>query len=181
MTEIITRSKKWYNAHKEEAIERTTRWRNENKEVVAANRKRLYDANPEKYRIQRKESYARNKEKEQKAALDRLHRRMEENPEEVLKVKRKWYETNQDRNRNYAHNRRAKVRNVTGGHFTDAEFQQICEENGNKCLCCGRTDVQLTADHIIPLGPPHSDEKENIQPLCLSCNSKKSTKTIDYR
>ncbi len=39
----------------------------------------------------------------------------------------------------------------------------------------------LTPDHIIPLSQKGPNTIDNIQPLCLNCNSSKGTKTIDYR
>ena len=169
--------KKWYNSNKKTHLERTNKWRDENKEVVAKKRKERYDSNPEKYREKRKQGYWKDPEKARESAK----KYQAVNPEKVKERKCAWYEANPERNRTYSHNRRARVRNVEGGHFTDAEFQEVCKATGNKCLCCGDNKSQLTADHVIPLGAPHTDEISNIQPLCLSCNSKKGTKTVDYR
>ena len=174
---INENSRRWYQNNPKTHLERTNRWRDEHKEEVAETRKELYKNDSEKYKQKRREGYARNKEVE----IERAKKYQREHPEETKERKRKWYEGNQDRNRDYSHNRRAKVRNVEGGHFTDKEFRKLCKATGNKCLSCGRTDMELTADHVIPLGPTHSDEISNIQPLCLSCNSRKGTKTVDYR
>lgn len=171
------RAKKYRDANKQKCLEASNKWRNENKERCAQNRKKLYDANIEEKRLKRREYYADNRERE----IERAKDYQREHAEETKQRKSLWYEGNKDKNRTYSHNRRARVRNVEGGHFTDNQFQNLCNSTGNKCLRCGCTDKQLTADHVIPLGPPHSDEIENIQPLCLSCNSKKGTKTIDYR
>ena len=48
------------------------------------------------------------------------------------------------------------------------------------CPLC-KTDVKLTADHVIPISKGGSSFIENMQPLCRSCNSRKKNKTIDYR
>jgi 5-methylcytosine-specific restriction endonuclease McrA len=52
---------------------------------------------------------------------------------------------------------------------------------GGRCLCCGRNDVTLTVDHIVPLVMGGSNDISNIQPLCRSCNCSKQAKNIDYR
>lgn len=49
------------------------------------------------------------------------------------------------------------------------------------CLRCNKKDIELTIDHIIPLSKGGSNNIDNIQPLCRSCNSLKGTKVIDYR
>ena len=51
---------------------------------------------------------------------------------------------------------------------------------GKKCLCCG-SKKKISIDHVIPVVKGGEDELWNLQPLCNSCNSKKSDKAIDYR
>lgn len=48
------------------------------------------------------------------------------------------------------------------------------------CLCCGSLE-RLSIDHIIPISKGGMNMLENLQTLCVSCNSKKRDKTIDYR
>ena len=40
------------------------------------------------------------------------------------------------------------------------------------CGICGRTD-NLVADHVIPKGSGGSDEDDNLQTLCVGCNTRK--------
>lgn len=79
-----------------------------------------------------------------------------------------------------SHKRRA-AKKSNGGNYSLSEWAELCEKYDNKCLCCGAGGVKLTVDHIIPISMGGSNSIDNLQPLCISCNSKKSKKVIDYR
>lgn len=74
------------------------------------------------------------------------------------------------------HNRRA----LTKEGYTPQEWLDLCNRYGNICLCCGQA-LPLTVDHVKPLSKGGTNTIDNIQPLCLSCNSSKGAKEIDYR
>ncbi len=76
--------------------------------------------------------------------------------------------------------RRARKLNAEGD-LTVEEFEALCEKYDNACLRCGDRDALLTPDHVIPLSLEGSNLAENIQPLCVNCNSWKNVKVIDYR
>lgn len=48
----------------------------------------------------------------------------------------------------------------------------VFARDGNKCCKCPST-TNLTVDHIIPVVEGGSDDLENLQTLCKSCNSRK--------
>jgi hypothetical protein len=75
--------------------------------------------------------------------------------------------------------RQAKIL-ANGGSYTRAEFGALCAQYDNRCLCCGGR-APLAADHIVPVEHGGSSDISNIQPLCKPCNSRKGTRTIDYR
>lgn len=77
------------------------------------------------------------------------------------------------------HKRRARFRSVKSD-LTNEQWHNILDQYNNKCVCCGISG-DLTIDHIVPISCGGEDTKENIQPLCQSCNSSKGCKTIDYR
>ncbi len=66
------------------------------------------------------------------------------------------------------------------GSISGGELKALYERYKGTCLCCGARGP-LTADHIVPVSQKGSNTIENIQPLCMNCNSKKGAKTIDYR
>ena len=151
---------------------RTMKWQKDNPERYAAIREKYEEANPDRGREWRKA-----------------------NPEKVNAQGRKWRAANQEKFsksvRRYALNHPDKIRaknNVrrtrkteAGGSYTGAEWKELIEHYGNKCLCCARSDVKLTVDHIVPVSKGGTSNIENIQPLCQTCNTRKKDKTIDYR
>lgn len=70
------------------------------------------------------------------------------------------------------------------GTHTDQQWLSILCEVGCRCVWCGRRDVPLAKDHIRPLYLHGSDGADNLQPLCVRCNSIKAWDAIawiDYR
>lgn len=128
------------------------------------------------------------------------------NPKKEAERKRRWEQNNQDKkaesnrrwaqaNPDYQHryqqanpdkvaandNRRRTRKTQAGGSYTPAEWKDLCNHYGNRCLRCKRTGVKLTADHIKPVSKGGTSNIENIQPLCSKCNSGKKDRHIDYR
>jgi len=81
----------------------------------------------------------------------------------------------------YCRERRVRKMNC-GGNHTFQEWDLLKAQYNWTCPCCHKSEpeIKLTEDHIIPLSKGGSDNIENIQPLCKSCNSKKYTKIIKY-
>ena len=46
-----------------------------------------------------------------------------------------------------------------------------------KCAYCGRGDLRLTIDHIVPKARGGSDSWENLISACTVCNNKKGDQT----
>jgi 5-methylcytosine-specific restriction endonuclease McrA len=78
-------------------------------------------------------------------------------------------------------NRRARIKGCEG-KYTVEEWEALKKAYNFTCPACGEKEpeISLTADHIIPVKFQGSNTIDNIQPLCLSCNSSKKTKTTRY-
>ena len=100
--------------------------------------------------------------------------------EEERKQASLWAKEHPEKRRISERNRRARKR---GGDGTISiyEWKELCNRYDNKCLCCGKSNVKLTIDHVVPLKLGGVNRIENAQPLCGSCNSRKGAKHIDYR
>ena len=51
----------------------------------------------------------------------------------------------------------------------------IFERDDEKCKHCGIT-YNITIDHIKPISKGGTNDLDNLQPLCKSCNSRKGTR-----
>lgn len=99
--------------------------------------------------------------------------------------------------RSIAEEKRRALKKKLGGSYTVEQWENLIKRFEFKCPMCDRTDEQLraiykcglTADHIVPIKDWEEYKKstnkyydwndiKNIQPLCVSCNSKKSNKYI---
>ena len=57
--------------------------------------------------------------------------------------------------------------------------KNILRRDGHRCQYCGRGDVPLTLDHVIPRSRGGEETWENLVAACVKCNNKKSDKMAD--
>ena len=78
--------------------------------------------------------------------------------------------------------RRRVLKLGNGGNHTLSEWETLKAQYNWTCPSCKKSEpeIKLSEDHIVPLSKGGSDNIENIQPLCQSCNSKKYNKIIKY-
>jgi 5-methylcytosine-specific restriction endonuclease McrA len=145
--EAKRKKKEWERLNQARRREARRHWTQKNRERVCA---------------QKRESYQRCKARE-------------------LAKKRARYKT--DKNYRDSAIARAAIRNPMANHakrtggdvFSPTEWRALCEQFNHRCALCGER-AKLTVDHIVPVSRGGSSRIENIQPLCLSCNSKKGAK-----
>jgi 5-methylcytosine-specific restriction endonuclease McrA len=166
------------------------RWREKDpeytRELGLKRAARAYQKDPKKYRDRASKFRKENPEKVKISLLNWEKSHREERLEYKAEYRRTHQKTIQDyRKKNpdkfkvFKQNRRARELGAVG-KFTAGQWRSLCEKHDNKCLCCGNKR-KLTADHVVPLSKGGTNRIINIQPLCGSCNSKKGTKTTDFR
>lgn len=55
--------------------------------------------------------------------------------------------------------------------------KNILRRDSFKCAYCGRGDLPLTLDHVIPKARGGDDSWENLVSACIKCNNKKGDRT----
>jgi 5-methylcytosine-specific restriction endonuclease McrA len=166
--------KEYWIKNREREIKRCTEYRKNNPEKRKMIQKRWRLNNPEKCRELAMNAYYRNREK----CLKRMAKWRENNKELFNKICKEYRINNKDKIDHRKKIRAYLERGAEGSH-TIQEWKDLLEVYGGRCARCGRKE-DLTKDHIIPISRGGSSNIDNIQPLCRSCNSSKSTKSIRY-
>ena len=136
-------------------------------EKIKAYKKMRYQANAEDFKQQKRVYY---QEKADSIRVIRRHRR---------KANPSLYSAS---DKAHAARRRASKAQADG-YFSSEEWLGLKEKYNFTCLRCGKREpeIRLSADHVIPLVKGGKNSIDNIQPLCISCNSQKYTNHVDYR
>ncbi len=79
-------------------------------------------------------------------------------------------------------NRRMLKLSIAGSH-TLGDWEELKRMYNYRCPCCliSEPKITLTEDHIVPISRGGSNNIENIQPLCRSCNSRKHTQIKHFK
>ena len=153
---------------RERNTEAARRYRAANGEARRERDRVRYAANPEAARTRRSGYYAAKPERHREVARNAHSTVMERDPESFrARVRKRW----------------AQEKGAEGS-CSAAEWQEILDFYGNKCLRCEKlaADCTLTQDHVIPVSKGGSHWPENLQPLCRPCNSAKGARnSTDYR
>lgn len=172
------RDKEYVSNNRLKVNSKAYKHQHKNKERTAAIRKRSYNKNRLK-RIAEVILWRKNHP-------DKVKRYQAANYKKYSEARKKktkdWNLKNTERRKVNQASRRARELKA-GGFFSAKEWCGLKEKYNNTCLCCNRKepDIKLTADHVVALSCGGSNFIENIQPLCISCNSSKGIKHIDYR
>jgi 5-methylcytosine-specific restriction endonuclease McrA len=166
-------------------------YRTANADLIRAKKAMYYRANAETLIGKAMENYEANRE--HVLAMKVVYHAA--NRERILPQKAAYRAANTDNSRAWRRAYRARhsdrmkaakyarrIRQTSvDGTITANEWTELVNAFGRKCLCCGATDKKLTMDHVIPLARGGVHSIANVQPLCLSCNSRKNVREVDYR
>lgn len=173
--------KKWRLLNKQHILE----YRQKNKKKIKRQVKEWEKRNPNYYRdwsrknktkvlLRNKKWRDNNKEKVHQITLNNKKR----NKKRFKEYNSEWSKKNPNKIAIYNNKRRCYLIN---GNFIEEEWEKIKKKYNYICQICKKQEpeIKLTIDHIIPLSKGGLNIKENIQPLCKSCNSSKKDKILN--
>lgn len=189
--------KRYYEENKEQILKKQREYARKNwttiyqKQKTRKNRDRegylnylkdYYHKNKKQTQQKRRETLREWKRKNRSHVLRRDKAYRERNPDKFRGYARKWRRKNKDKVVMYAQRRRARLLGADG-NYTTREWGRLKKQFSHQCLCCKKREpsIKLTVDHVVPISLGGSNSIDNIQPLCMSCNSSKGTNIIDYR
>lgn len=141
---------------------------------------KFYNSHKEDYKNRWEKYYAQNKKFLLEKSKDRYYYLKENNPN-ILKY---W---NKNGSNKYRKTSKGKLSRVIGEHRRRSKIKDKIDKKawleklkllGGKCVYCGSSE-KITIDHIIPICKGGTNEINNLQPLCLHCNSSKGGKLKD--
>jgi 5-methylcytosine-specific restriction endonuclease McrA len=155
---LRAKARERYASDPEPVKEEARRWYNENKDRYAERRSRWAAENRAEIMIRRREAYVRDREK-------------------IAERNKAWLAKNIDLVLAKNRNRRAARRGAPGKH-TREDIAEIAVLQNNRCAYCrvNLGKVKRHIDHIMPICLGGSNERKNLQLLCMTCNTRKNRK-----
>jgi 5-methylcytosine-specific restriction endonuclease McrA len=163
-----------YHANPQAGRDAVKRWRKENPDKALELDRRNRSKRGERSRAKAREWRARNPDR-----LLEYAKRAAANPERrakaVLNVNR-WTQANKAKHRSYLRTSRSRRKGADGQH-TAADVSEIMRLQRIRCAYC-RTKLGTAhhVDHIQPLARGGSNDRRNLQMLCVPCNRHKAAK-----
>jgi 5-methylcytosine-specific restriction endonuclease McrA len=169
---VREKDRKYKHTHRELVNERSKIYKQTHPEKV----KKYKDEHREQDNLRARKRYAKNIEKERQRSREKYIR----NKAQKQEYQKKYFAERPGLRQERKRTRRAREKQAEG-NITKKEWNELVDRFNHTCLRCGRTNIKLTLDHVIPLTCGGSHTIDNAQPLCGSCNSIKHTNIIDYR
>lgn len=170
-------NKKYYALHKEALNLHSKNYGVTHKNEISNNKKKYWKTKREELRKKNRIHYLRRRD-------ERLRKQKiyaEKTKEHKKEYDKRYRQENKNKRSHWANRRRIAKANAGGAH-TMGEWENLKAQYNWTCPACKKPsrNTELTRDHIIPIVKGGSDNIENIQPLCRSCNCKKHTEIKKY-
>ena len=158
---------------RERQQEHARKYFQEHKEAFRVYHARSYTKNKQAVLARQKSRYHRDIKagRERSKLKARIYR--QRHPEKVAANPKRHQQENPDWGQAAAAKRRAQYRNAPVNDFSLAQWREMKEAYGSRCVYCLRKMERLTMDHLTPISKGGSHTASNIVPACLSCNSSK--------
>jgi 5-methylcytosine-specific restriction endonuclease McrA len=178
--EILAKQRAYRARKHEQFLELWASYRDKNRLRLREGKAEWERKHPEKKKEHGKTYYWRHREKLlQKAREYRRANYAQRKEKEAAKLLA-WRQANPDKAREQVQRRRARKAQAPVNDFTPAQWRALCKAVGYRCCYCGKKfpALELTRDHLTPVGPQGGHTLQNILPCCLSCNSRKNDRAV---
>lgn len=98
------------------------------------------------------------------------------NPEKRAAIRKRWKANNRPLVNQLNRLRMYREKNAVGSHTLE-EVEKTIQAWGGLCAYCEENKA-TTIDHVQPLTKNGTNDKSNLVPSCVSCNSSKGNKII---
>lgn len=108
------------------------------------------------------------------------HRQWIENNKEYVRDKAKEYRKNKGVLLLYTRSNQRASRAGYEGRLKMYEWEAVLNQTRFLCIACEEKPAD-SIDHVIPLSCGGTNTYDNIQPMCIRCNLKKGSRSVDFR